>query len=118
MRTANTLVRIFVLVGSLVLASAPAWGQATSGEITGKVADASGAVIPGVEVSATNTATGTSRTVVTSAAGIYRIPLLPPATYAVKAALTGFKTALRDGVKVTVGEVIHVDFILEVGAIS
>src|SRR5437867_8588867 len=107
------------LVCTLVLFGARlCYGQATSGEITGKIADASGAVIPGVEVTATNAATGVTRTVVSETSGIYRIPQLPPGTYTLKSALTGFKTAMREAVTVSVRDVIHVDLTLEVGSIS
>ena len=93
------------------------WGQA-SGEITGQVKDPTGGVVPGAEVTATHLATGTFRTVVSSESGNYRIPLLSPGAYSVKATLTGFKTALRDGITLTVGEVLHVDLTLEVGSIA
>ena len=109
--------RLWMVAGVVLLLSTSVWSQ-TSGEITGKVADASGAVIPGAEVTATNVGTGAARTGVTSAAGIYRIPLLSPGAYSVKATLTGFKTAVREGITVTVGAVLHIDFALEVGALT
>jgi hypothetical protein len=109
----------FLLAGAIMLLGAAlAWGQATSGEITGIVTDASKAVIPGVEVVATNTATGVSRNALSEANGLYRIPLLSPGPYTVKATMTGFKTAVREGITVTVGQMARVDITLEVGNIS
>ncbi|NWG12136.1 MAG: TonB-dependent receptor [Acidobacteria bacterium] len=111
--------------GSLILAatiillgSPPALAQVTYGEITGTVMDATKAVIPGVEVIATNVATGISRNGLSEANGLYRIPLLQPGSYTVKASITGFKTAVREGITVTVGQIVHVDIILEVGNIA
>jgi hypothetical protein len=101
----------------MTIFSSTLWGQA-SGEITGQVKDPTGGVVPGAEVTATHVATGTFRNAVTSESGNYRIPLLSPGAYSVKAALTGFKTAQRDGLTLTVGEVLHVDLTLEVGSIS
>jgi hypothetical protein len=105
------------LLGMLLLSCSLGFSQA-AGEIAGKVADPTGAVIPGVEVTALNTQTGASRTALSSESGIYRIPLLPPGRYSVRASLTGFKTGVREGVTLTVGEVNHIDIRLEVGSIS
>ena len=97
----------------------PAWAHAqATGQINGSVADSSGALLPGVTVEATNTATGAIRTAVTGADGLYTIPLLPPGDYTVKATLQGFRAAQRDGVRVTVTETARVAFQLEVGQLS
>src|SRR6266496_3712822 len=85
-----------VLVCTLALVGAGlCYGQGAYGEITGKVVDTSGAVIPGVEITVTNVGTGRTRTGITSESGAYRITLLPSGSYSVKAALTGFKTSVR-----------------------
>jgi len=109
----------FLAAAFVVLLFCPAgFGQAASGELTGSVMDATKAVIPGVEVTATNTGTGITRSTVSEASGLFRIRNLPPGDYEVKAALTGFKTAISQGVTVTVGAVTHVNLTLEVGSIS
>jgi len=119
MNKARLIASYFLLAGAIMLlGSALAWGQATSGEITGIVTDATKAVIPGVEVVATNTATGVSRNGLSEANGLYRITLLSPGPYTVKASMTGFKTALREGITVSVGQAVRVDLTLEVGNIS
>ncbi len=100
------------------LHASASWAQVTSGEITGTVMDATKAVVPGVEVIATNVATGVSRNGLSEVNGLYRIPFLQPGSYNLKASLDGFKTAAYDGITVTVGEIVHVDVILEVGNIS
>ena len=60
----------FVLAMVLLLGSAPVFAQGLAG-VTGAVSDPTGAVIPGVEVTATNAATGASRTVITNETGTY-----------------------------------------------
>ena len=100
------------------LSSSASWAQVTYGEITGLVIDATKAAVPGVEVIAANAATGVSRNGLSEANGLYRIPFLQPGSYTLKASLTGFKAAAYGGITVTVGEIVHVDVILEVGDIS
>ena len=53
-----------------------AWAQSTA-QITGTVKDASGAVLPGVEVTATQTETGIARSTVSNETGVYVLPNLP-----------------------------------------
>jgi outer membrane receptor protein involved in Fe transport len=92
----------------------PALAQAT-GAISGVVSDASGAALPGATVTVVNNATGQTRTATAGADGFYTIPLLQPGTYKVTAALQGFSTLNRDGVKVTVSETARVNVQLSVG---
>ena len=70
----------------------------SSSSLGGKALDSSGAVLPGVTVTATNTATGLVRTTVTEADGGYRFAALPPGTYRVTAELSGMATAKVDNV--------------------
>ncbi len=112
-----SMTRVFLFVLPLLATPAAALAQAT-GQINGIVTDTSGAVLPGVTVEATNTATGAVRTATTGADGLYTIPLLQPGHYAVKASLSGFRAAVREAVRVTVTETARVAFELEVGQIS
>src|SRR4051812_36024588 len=91
--------------------------QAT-GSIAGVISDESGAVLPGVTVEATNTATGQLRTTVTGADGYYTIPLLQPGAYDVKGTLTGFKPMLHRANTVTVGDTARVDLRLPIGRLE
>ncbi|MCA1648922.1 MAG: carboxypeptidase-like regulatory domain-containing protein, partial [Acidobacteria bacterium] len=88
--------------------------QAT-GAITGVVMDESGAVMPGVSLDVTNTATNQTRTAVTGSDGFYSVPLLQPGPYTVKAALQGFKGVTREGITVSVESTSRVDIRLTVG---
>ena len=108
---------IAAVILTSVLSSARVHAQAT-GQINGIVTDSSGGVLPGVTIEAVSTATGATRTAVSGTDGLYTIPLIPPGNYTVKASLQGFRTAQRDGVRVTVTETARVPFQLEVGQLS
>jgi len=84
-------------------ASAAAQGQAINGTIEGTVADESGAVLPGVTVSLTNTDTGDMRIVITNESGLYRAPLLRLGTYRISAELAGFKKFEQTGIGLAAG---------------
>jgi outer membrane receptor protein involved in Fe transport len=103
---------------SVVLFVPPAAQAQATGQINGIVTDTSGGVLPGVTVEATSPATGATRTAVTGADGLYTIPLLQPGDYNVRASLTGFRAALREGVRVTVTETSRVAFVLDVGQVT
>jgi hypothetical protein len=105
---------ISLLVAVLVF---PAFAQRTTGDISGDVTDASGAVVPNVSITAENVGTGQSRTATTTNSGSYRIPELPIGTYKVTASAAGFKTTVQNA-QVVAGGVIHADFKLPVGETS
>jgi len=102
---------------AVVLLVPHAYAQTTA-TITGAVSDATGAVVPGVEVTVTNVATGQSRTIVTNELGRYYVPALSPGSYTVAASLTGFETVLRSGITLTVGSEVVINFTLTPGQIS
>jgi len=86
--------------------------------LTGTVTDASGAVVAKAAVTAVNNETGSTYTAETSDAGVYYIPYVVPGTYTVRAAATGFKTAVQDKVLLLAGKYFGQNFTLEVGAID
>ncbi len=103
----------FVLLGLCV----GAFAQGGSGELTGLVTDSTGAVVSGVAVKLTNTATGEVRNTVTTASGIYSFPALPiVGTYTLEVGSKGFKSTKVQNVIVSVGTVTSRDVRLEVGA--
>src|SRR5262249_13006193 len=79
------------------------------------VSDASGALIPGVSITATNTATGIVNTVTTNEAGAYQFPNLQTGTYNVTAGLPGFQTQTRNGIALGVSQQVRLNFTLQVG---
>lgn len=91
---------------------------ASTGAIIGAVTDQTGAVLQDAEIDITSEATGAGRTVKTEAGGVYRVPLLPPGRYRLKAMKDGFKLAIRSDVPVVVTETTTLDIALLVGSNS
>ncbi len=96
----------------------PAFAQRTTGEIIGKVADESGSVLPGVTVTLRGAGVAGAPIVVTSETGAYRFPVLPPGTYEVEYALSGFTTLKHTGIQVAVGAVLDLNVTLKLGTLS
>src|SRR5438445_8739264 len=110
----NRALSLFIIV---VLCSGVVWGQATA-QISGTVRDQSGAVLPGVEVTATQTDTGISRTVVTNETGSYVLSNLPIGPYRLEAALPGFRTYGQTGILLQVNASAVINPVMEVGQVS
>src|SRR5262249_51615117 len=87
----------------------PGWAHSDHGTITGTVADATGAVIPGVTIEAKNTGTGTTYQAGTSETGNFTLPQLPVGTYEISASLPGFKKFIRSNIIVGVAQTVRVD---------
>ncbi len=102
----------------LILVSGLAWAQVTTGTISGTVSDETGGVLPGVEIQVTQVDTGATRSVVSDDEGRYSAPSLSLGNYEVQAALTGFQTAVRSGIRLTVGREAIVNVQLQIGSIS
>src|SRR5712691_5109822 len=90
----------------------------TFGEITGEVKDQSGAIAPGVSITATNTATNAVRGTRTNEAGIYSFPAMTPGTYQLKVEAAGFQPMVRSNVELQVQQTARIDFTLVVGQAS
>jgi len=113
----RTVLRLVCLVGVGLFLASDAAAQVTTADLIGRVTDNSGAVLPGVTVSARNTGTGAERNQITSATGDYTFTLLPIGTYAIRIELSGFKTVTAQMVLAS-GDRARLDAQLEVGAIS
>jgi hypothetical protein len=100
-----------------VLAPSGIWAQSTA-QISGTAMDPSGAVLPGVEVTVTQTATGLTRTVITNETGSYVMPNLPVGPYRLEAGLPGFRTYVQSGIVLQVSANPVINAILEVGQVS
>lgn len=107
-----TLVVICVCMGA-----GTAFGQ-SAGTISGTITDSSGAVIPGVTVTALNQGTGITRSVITGDGGRYVFSLLPIGIYTVSASLTGFQTTETRGVALEVQQNRTLNITLKVAAIA
>jgi hypothetical protein len=98
--------------------SGGAVAQIVGGGIQGTVKDAQGAVLPGATVTVQNTGTGAVYEQTTDPAGHFRVPALPPGDYAVHVRLTGFRPLVHSGIRLTVGQVVLLDTVLELGVIA
>ena len=111
-----TVTRTAVCVSLLVL---PLWlGAQTTSTIQGTVTDPAGAVVPGVEVTARNTATGAKWRTTSDAAGFYRVTALPAGVYTVTASRAGFATLSSENLEVLLNRVLTFDIAMEVGAVE
>ena len=107
------------LLLAIALGTASGFGQGgPTGQISGRVTDPTGAVLPGVEVTATQTETGLVRSVVTNEAGAYTLASLPVGPYKLEAALPGFRTFLQTGIVLQVNANLVMDPVLQVGEIA
>jgi len=109
--------RVIIFALAMSLAGSVAWAQQT-GQIFGKVTDASGAVVPGVSVTLTGGSLITPQTAVSSATGTYQFPQLPIGTYTVKFDLTGFKSMVRDGIRIEIGFNAQINARMEVSTVQ
>jgi hypothetical protein len=100
----------------LVSAGLPAFGQGVNGTITGTVTDASGAVVSGAAVEATNVETGALYNAASTNTGNYAIPNLPVGSYTVTVKVAGFKTYTHTNLAITAGQILKEDISLQVGS--
>ena len=107
-----------LVVIALLCAPSPAAAQIEQARINGTVADAQGAVLPGVTVTARSATLIGVQTTVTEADGRFRFPALPGGTYEITFELTGFQTLKRDGVVLRLGQTLTVDGQLQVAALQ
>jgi hypothetical protein len=107
----------FGLLAQLLMAGF-LWAQADRGAITGTVTDPSGAVIPGVQVTATNVDTKVQTTTTTNEVGLYTVLNLPIGKYSVTFMKQGFKTYDRSGITVGIAQVVRLDASMQVGAVT
>lgn len=109
-------VALFLTV--LITGTGFAEAQIDTASIVGTVRDSSGAVLPGVSVTATHAETAVASTVVTNSAGQYVFPAVRAGVYTVSVELSGFKRAVQQNVRAQVQDRVEVNFALEVGALS
>src|SRR6266571_2072282 len=109
--------RVLVFLVAAMAVCGYVWAQATA-QIAGTVRDQSGAVLPGVEVTVTQSDTGTTRSAVTNETGSYVLPNLPIGPYRLEAALPGFRTFVQTGIVLQVNGNPEINIVLEVGQVS
>ncbi len=102
----------------LTMVAAIAYGQTVGASVQGIISDATGAVLPGANVTIKNSGTGATVEFVSDERGRYLAPVLPPGEYEIQAALPGFQSVSRRGVRLAVGQNAVVDIKLEVGQVT
>ena len=108
---------LFVCAISVLLA-VPFADAAITGSISGRVLDSSGAVIPGVNVTALDVDTGITQTVTTNGEGFYTFSALSIGMYNVSVSKSGFKDYQATGIKVDANSAIRIDIPLALGSVS
>src|SRR3954469_10748772 len=109
---------VFMIAAFSALGSYAYAQGSTTQTLSGTVVDASGAVIPGADITATHTGTGVVNTAVSNTEGLFSIPSLPIGTYSVTVKLQGFKTVVINNVVLTAGSPASVKATMEVGGVS
>src|SRR5262245_5134528 len=85
----------------VVISCSCVWAQATA-QISGTAKDQTAAVLPGVEIRATQTDTGITRDTITNESGLFILPNLPIGPYRLEAGLPGFRTYIQTGIVLVV----------------
>jgi hypothetical protein len=101
----------------VLFAAGLALGQEVA-EVSGIVTDQSGAAVPGVQITLTQTETGVKRTTVTDNTGLYTVPNLPLGPYRLEATKTGFRTFVQTGILLQVGSNPTIPVTLGVGSVT
>jgi len=96
----------------------PALAQSTSATVGGTIDDGTGALMPGVTVTATNNATGVVTTVLSNEAGTYNFASLPPGAYKVSAHLPGFQTSTFTDVQLGNRDQIRLNFRMKIASVA
>lgn len=110
------ILRTFIRTGWLLGLVTIAFGQ--TAQVSGRITDATGAVVPGAQVTLTNLGNGLKREAETNDEGTYFIPLLPLGNYEIAVRKTGFKPTIRSGLTLNVNQSAGVDFTLETGTVT
>jgi hypothetical protein len=109
---------VFCLLLSILFVSPHTFAQTSNATVGGTVSDATGALIPGVSITATNTGTGIVTTVISNEAGAYQFASLQTGTYTVSAELPGFQKQTYSEVNLGVSQQVRLNFALQVGSVA
>src|ERR1700757_1039266 len=103
---------------AILLFSSLAFGQSQTGSLSGSVLDANDAAIPGAVVDIRENRTGVTAHTVSSDAGLYVFPSLPPGIWTVTAEKPGFKRLVRTDIEIFIAQRQALDLKLEVGDVK
>src|SRR5262249_39056598 len=111
--------RLSLVSATLLFLTAPrSFAQSTTAEIAGIVKDDQGGVLPGVNVAATNVASGLKVERISDGAGRFFLPALPVGEYTVTAELSGFRSFSQKALKLAVGQKIELSVTLQIGQLA
>jgi Carboxypeptidase regulatory-like domain len=105
-----------VRIVMFVLSAAMAYAQ--SAEVSGRVTDISGGVVPAVKINIKSQDTGAVRDTITNESGYYSFPQLQPGRYSITADKPGFRTVTQTGLTLEVDQHASIDFKLQVGQLK
>lgn len=108
----------FTVMALVVCGASHLVGQSFEAQITGQVRDASGAIVPAAQLTATNLRTNTRYSAVSNNEGLYRFPTLPPSEYQVDCSVTGFKRFQQKSLTLQVGQILELNIDLQPGDVS
>src|SRR6266567_6366214 len=108
----------FKILSTLILFAAVAWAQTQTATLRGKVTDHSGAVVPSVQVTLTNTEQDRSWKAVSNNEGVYEFVQIPPGKYALAVEARGFKKYQQTGMTLEVAQMAILDVSLELGSVT
>ncbi len=111
-------IRIVLMLGLTLGLTSAVMSQVQTGSITGVITDNENNTLPGVTLTVSSPSLMGTRTYVSTAAGIFRFPALPPGTYSLKAELPGFRTAEREDIVIRVGMVVTLDITMQMASIA
>jgi hypothetical protein len=111
-----TLVTFFS--ATLFVSAGRLQGQEVTATITGQVTDPSGAAIPVVTVTATDTVHGTVWPTETNPGGFYNLPRLPVGTYNLKVEAKGFETYIQSNILLQLNDILRINVEMKVGAVT
>jgi hypothetical protein len=109
---------LIALFASVFVAMGTAMAQTATGQITGTVKDANGAVLARAKVTVNSASTGLTRETTTNDEGVYVFPLLPVGVYAVTVEQQGFRSVKKSNISINVDQIVRADFDLTVGEVS
>ena len=112
------VIRVLILLALLVPSFVPDARAQTAATVSGTVHDASGAVLPGVTVTAKSGETGLARAAITGPEGRFVLAQLPPGVYDIRAELAGFKPHVRPAVPLAVAQSLALHITLQVGELA
>ena len=110
--------QLLLAVFGLLLSTTIALAQLSTAQLSGRVTDESGAVLPGVTVTATQTDTGLTRSVITAENGTYVLPNLPTGPYRLEAMLQGFRTYAQTGIVLQVAATPVINVVMAIGSLE